>query len=78
MIAPANTGRDINSNTAVINTDQINKGVFSNVIPLGHIFITVEMKLIAPRIDEIPAICSEKIAISTDGPICEMFLDSGG
>jgi hypothetical protein len=30
--------------------------------------ITVEIKLTAPRIDEAPARCSEKIARSTEGP----------
>lgn len=30
--------------------------------------ITVEMKFTAPRIDDAPAKCSEKIAKSTDGP----------
>jgi len=32
-------------------------------------FIIVEMKLIAPRIEDIPAICREKITRSTDGPL---------
>jgi hypothetical protein len=36
------------------------------------------MKLIAPRIEEAPAIWREKIAISTDAPAWEMFLARGG
>jgi hypothetical protein len=32
----------------------------------------------APRIDDAPAKCSEKIARSTDGPACAIFLASGG
>lgn len=53
VIAPADTGNEINSNTAVIRTDQQNKGIFSIVIADGRIIIIVEMKLIAPRIDPI-------------------------
>jgi hypothetical protein len=34
----------------------------------GFILIVVEMKLTAPRIDDTPARCSEKIARSTDAP----------
>lgn len=41
-------------------------------------FITVVIKLTAPRIDEAPARCSEKIARSTDGPAWARFLDRGG
>lgn len=36
------------------------------------------MKFTAPKIDEAPAKCREKIAMSTDGPACARFLDSGG
>jgi hypothetical protein len=50
----------------------------SLVIPVLRILIIVEMKLIAPRIDEIPAKCNEKIVISTDAPACAKFLDRGG
>jgi len=41
-------------------------------------FITVVMKFTAPKIDEAPAKCSEKIAMSTDGPAWARFLASGG
>lgn len=41
-------------------------------------FSTVEIKFTAPRIDDAPAKCREKIAISTDGPAWAMFLASGG
>ena len=40
--------------------------------------ITVEMKLIAPRIDDTPAKWSEKIAKSTAGPGWARFLERGG
>jgi hypothetical protein len=38
----------------------------------------VVIKLMAPRIDDAPAKWREKIAKSTDGPLCACTLDSGG
>lgn len=38
----------------------------------------VVIKLIAPRIDEIPAKCSEKIVKSTDAPAWARFPARGG
>lgn len=55
VIAPASTGRDKRRRMAVKNTDQTNKGVFSNDITGVRMLITVEIKLIAPRMEEIPA-----------------------
>lgn len=78
MIAPARTGNDNSRSRAVIPTDHTNSGIRSSVIPAGRIFIMVEMKFTAPRIDEIPAKCREKIAKSTHLPLWEMFLDRGG
>jgi hypothetical protein len=69
VIAPAKTGKDNNKRIAVINTDQTNRGTRSIVIPGVRIFRTVEIKLIAPKIEEAPAKCKEKIAISTDLPL---------
>jgi hypothetical protein len=40
--------------------------------------ITVVIKFTAPRIDEAPARWREKIAKSTDGPACAIFLAKGG
>lgn len=68
VIAPANTGRESNKRIAVIITAQTNKGIRSNVIPFGRILMIVVIKLIAPKIEEIPARCSLKIAKSTDDP----------
>jgi hypothetical protein len=56
VIAPAKTGKDNRRRIAVILTDHTNKAVRSKVIPLGRILIIVEIKLIAPKIEEIPAI----------------------
>lgn len=68
MIAPAKTGKDNRSKIAVIKTDQTKRGVWSIDIPGLRILITVEIKLIAPRIEEAPAKWSEKMARSTAPP----------
>jgi len=41
-------------------------------------FTMVVIKLMAPRIDDAPAKCNEKIALSTDGPLCASTDDKGG
>lgn len=64
----ANTGRDRRSNTAVIRTDQTNSGVWYCVTAGGFMLIMVVIKLIAPKIEETPARCREKIARSTEAP----------
>jgi len=68
VIAPANTGSERSSRTAVIKTDHTNRGIESNDIELDRIFMIVVMKLIAPRIEEAPARCSLKMARSTAIP----------
>lgn len=78
MIAPARTGRDNRSRIAVINTDHTNRGIRSIVIPADRILITVVMKFTAPKIEEAPAICSEKIPISTEAPAWAIPADKGG
>lgn len=65
VIAPAKTGKDNNKRTAVINTDHTKSGIWCIPIPGALIFKMVVMKLIAPKIDEIPAKCKLKIAMST-------------
>jgi hypothetical protein len=78
VIAPANTGSDNNRRSVVIMVAHKNRGICSRFILFGRIFFTVVMKLIDPRIDEIPAKCREKIARSTLGPACDMLAASGG
>jgi len=68
VIAPAKTGSDNKSKIAVINTDHTNNGIRSIVIPADRILITVVIKFTAPKIEEAPAICSEKIPMSTEAP----------
>jgi len=78
VIAPAKTGRESRRRTAVILTAQINRGIRSSCSPFHRILIIVVIKFRAPRIEEIPAKWSEKIARSTDGPECATFPARGG
>jgi hypothetical protein len=56
VIAPARTGKDSKRRIAVIRIDQTRRGILSNVIFLWCILIIVEIKLMAPKIEDIPAI----------------------
>lgn len=78
MMPAARTGRESRSNTAVISTDQTNRGVWYCDRAGGFMLIAVVMKLIAPRIDEIPARCREKMARSTDAPAWAKLPARGG
>jgi len=78
VIAPANTGSDNNNKTAVIKTDHTNKGNWCIFIPGVLIFMIVVIKLIAPRIEEIPAKCKLKIARSTAADECTSIELNGG
>jgi hypothetical protein len=77
-MAPAKTGRDKRSKTAVTKTAHTNKGSLCIVIPGQRIFIIVVIKLLAPKIEDIPAKCKEKIAISTLPPACPSIPARGG
>jgi hypothetical protein len=55
VIAPARTGRDRSSKIAVTKIDQENMEVFPGARPNKRIFAIVEMKMVAPKIEEIPA-----------------------
>lgn len=68
MIAPASTGRESNRRIVVILRDQTNNGTRSSRRPSVRMLIIVVIKLIEPRIEEVPARCREKIARSTEGP----------
>jgi hypothetical protein len=63
---------------AVMSTDHTNRGIRSIVIPVDRILIVVVIKLTAPKIEEIPARCSEKMARSTDAPAWAIPAESGG
>lgn len=78
VIPAARTGRDSSRRTAVISTDQTNRGVWYCDRAGGFILIAVVIKLIAPRIEEMPARCREKMAKSTEAPACARLPARGG
>jgi hypothetical protein len=77
-MAPAKTGRERSRRIAVILTAHTKRGTRSKRRPFHRMFITVVIKFTAPKIEEAPARCREKIARSTDGPACAIFLERGG
>jgi hypothetical protein len=62
VIAPARTGKDKRNKIAVISTAQANRGIRSKNIPKVRMLPKVLIKLTAPKIEETPARCKEKIA----------------
>jgi len=66
--AAAKTGREKAKRKEVIKTDQTNKGMVSQSMTIIFILKIVTIKLIAPKIEEIPAICKLRIPKSTAGP----------
>jgi len=77
-MAPAKTGRERSNKITVIVTAQTNKGIRSKRSPFHRMLATVVIKLIAPKIDEIPARWREKMARSTEGPAWAILLERGG
>jgi len=55
VIAPANTGRERRSKKAVNNTPQVKRGIISKERPEPRMLAMVVMKLIDPRMEEMPA-----------------------
>ena len=78
VIPAASTGSDSSNRTAVIRTDHTNRGVWYWDMAGGFILIIVVMKLIAPKIEETPARCREKIVRSTDAPAWARLPANGG
>jgi len=78
VIAPAKIGKDKINKIAVIKIDHGNRGIWLIFILLGIIFRMVQIKLIAPKIEEIPAKCKEKIVKSTEMLLWAILLDKGG
>lgn len=78
VIAPASTGRERRSRIAVIFTAQTNNGIRSRRRPFHRMLITVVIKFSAPRIEDTPAKCREKIARSTEGPAWAILAARGG
>lgn len=55
VIPAARTGRESRSRTAVMRTDQTNRGVWYCERAGGFMLIAVVIKLMAPRIEDTPA-----------------------
>jgi hypothetical protein len=66
--SPASTGKESKSKKAVIKTLHTNSGITYSGIPGARILKIVTIKLIAPRIEDIPARCRLKMLKSTAGP----------
>lgn len=77
VIAPARTGKDKSNKITVNKIDQTKRDILSTVFK-ERIFIIVVIKLIAPRIDETPATCKEKIAKSTAEDEWNNIFERGG
>lgn len=77
-MAPARTGRERRRRIAVKNTDQTNKGAWSQVIPGARMLIIVVIKFTAPKIEEAPARWRLKIDRSTEAPAWAIPLARGG
>ena len=79
MVMPAaRTGRERSSRTAVMRTAHTNRGVWYWEIEGGFMLMMVVIKLMAPRIEEMPAKCREKIVRSTDAPAWARLPAKGG
>jgi len=78
VIAPARTERDRSRRIAVMRIDQTKRGILSRDIDFRCIFKIVEIKLIAPRIEDISAIWRKKMIRSTEGPLWNIWDDNGG
>ena len=62
VTAPANTGMAATSRNAVMSQVQMNRGIFSRVMPGARMFRIVTMMLMAPITDAMPIRWMAKIA----------------
>lgn len=74
----ARTGSESRSSTAVIKTAQTKRGVWYWEIAGGFMLMIVVIKLIAPKIEEIPARWREKMVRSTEAPAWARLPAKGG
>jgi hypothetical protein len=65
---PARTGIASRIRTAVIRIDHTKSGIRKSAMPGARMLKAVVMKLIAPRMEEAPARCSDRITKSTAEP----------
>ena len=78
VIAPARTESESKRRITVNNTAHTKSGIRSNWIPINRILIIVVIKLIAPKIDDAPARCNDKIVKFTEEPLWAIFPAEGG
>jgi len=78
VIAAASTGRERSNKITVTKIAHAKSGIRSRIIPLCRMLKVVDIKLMAPKIEEIPAKCREKIARSTDAPEWAVLPARGG
>jgi len=78
VIPAARTGSERRRSTAVIRTAQTKRGVWYWEMAGDFMLIIVVIKLIAPKIEETPARCSEKMVKSTEAPAWARLPASGG
>jgi hypothetical protein len=76
-MAPASTGTERSKSKAVMATAHTKIAIRSGFMLIGFILMVVEMKFTAPRIEDTPARCNEKIARSTDAPAWAIPLARG-
>ena len=77
-MAPANTGSDNKSRNTVTRIDHTKSGILCIVMPGARMLKMVVMKLMAPRMEEAPARCMDRMAKSTAGPGWPVVEESGG
>lgn len=78
VMAPASTGRDRSNRIAVIKTDHTKSGILSIDVFEVRMLIVVVIKFTAPRMEDAPAKCNLKIAISTLVELWYIQSDKGG
>jgi len=66
------------SSRTVMETGHMNGGIRSGFMLFGFMLIVVEMKFTAPRMDDTPLKCREKMARSIDAAACAILLARGG
>jgi hypothetical protein len=62
VIAPTRTGSDSSNSRAVMAIDHTNSGIRSGFILFGFMLIVSVIMFTAPRIEDTPARCEEKMA----------------
>src|SRR3546814_8025360 len=78
VMAPPSTGNASSSRKAVTSIDHTNSGILCSVMPGARMLKIVVMKLTAPRIEDAPVRCIEKITMSTDMTPWPRGPESGG